>query len=39
MANRLPVEILNETNSVKLFNKWTYDDVEIKDISLQVQYF
>jgi small subunit ribosomal protein S5e len=30
----LPKEVLAEQGSVKLFNKWSYDDVEIRDISL-----
>jgi small subunit ribosomal protein S5e len=30
----LPKEISDEIGSIKLFNKWSYDDVEIKDISL-----
>lgn len=24
-----------EANSVKLFNKWSYDNVEVKDVALQ----
>ncbi|KAJ3085537.1 ribosomal protein S5 [Quaeritorhiza haematococci] len=31
----LPAEILAEPQAIKLFNKWSYDEVEIKDISLQ----
>lgn len=31
----LPSEVTKEIGSIKLFNKWTYDDVECKDISLQ----
>lgn len=34
LALQLPKEIIAESGSVKLFNKWTYDDVEVKDISL-----
>ena len=30
----LPKEILDQQGQVKLFNKWTYEDVEIRDISL-----
>uniref|UniRef100_A0A1D1ZA87 Small ribosomal subunit protein uS7c n=1 Tax=Anthurium amnicola TaxID=1678845 RepID=A0A1D1ZA87_9ARAE len=31
----LPAEIYNEASqSIRLFNKWNYDDVEVKDISL-----
>jgi small subunit ribosomal protein S5e len=30
----LPKEVAQEIGTVKLFNKWTYEDVEIKDISL-----
>jgi len=30
----LPKEVLAEAGSVKLFNKWSYEDVEIRDISL-----
>lgn len=30
----LPKEVSEEIGSIKLFNKWSYDDVEIKDISL-----
>lgn len=30
----LPKEVEAEIGSVKLFNKWTYEDVEIRDISL-----
>lgn len=30
----LPKDIVNEIGSVKLFNKWSYEDVEIRDISL-----
>ena len=31
----LPKEVTSEIGSIKLFNKWSYDDVEIRDISLQ----
>ncbi|KAG5363458.1 40S ribosomal protein [Yarrowia sp. B02] len=34
LALQLPKDIIAESGSVKLFNKWTYDDVEVKDISL-----
>ncbi|KAI4722765.1 40S ribosomal protein S5 [Aureobasidium sp. EXF-10727] len=30
----LPKDVAQEIGSVKLFNKWTYEDVEIRDISL-----
>jgi len=30
----LPKEITDEIGSIKLFNKWSYEDVEIRDISL-----
>lgn len=30
----LPKEVMAEQGSVKLFNKWSYEDVEIRDISL-----
>jgi small subunit ribosomal protein S5e len=30
----LPKEITEEIGSIKLFNKWSYEDVEIRDISL-----
>jgi small subunit ribosomal protein S5e len=30
----LPKDVTAEIGSIKLFNKWTYDDVEIRDISL-----
>ena len=30
----LPKEVTNEIGSTKLFNKWSYEDVEIRDISL-----
>lgn len=30
----LPKEVAEEVGSIKLFNKWSYEDVEIKDISL-----
>lgn len=30
----LPKEVADEAGGVKLFNKWSYDDVEIRDISL-----
>lgn len=32
--NILPKDVLEEAGSVKLFNKWSYEDVEIRDISL-----
>ena len=30
----LPKEVSSEIGSIKLFNKWSYEDVEIRDISL-----
>lgn len=30
----LPKDVVAEIGSIKLFNKWSYDDVEIRDISL-----
>jgi small subunit ribosomal protein S5e len=30
----LPQDIASEAGTVKLFNKWSYEDVEIRDISL-----
>jgi hypothetical protein len=30
------IEISGEATAIKLFGKWSYDDVEIKDISLTV---
>lgn len=30
----LPKEVATHDGQVRLFNKWTYDDVEIRDISL-----
>lgn len=30
----LPKDVSEEIGTIKLFNKWTYDDVEVKDISL-----
>ena len=30
----LPKEVVAEIGSIKLFNKWSYEDVEIRDISL-----
>lgn len=32
--NILPKEVTNEIGSIKLFNRWSYEDVEIRDISL-----
>jgi len=33
-AGNLPKEVAAEAGSIKLFNKWSYEDVEIRDISL-----
>jgi small subunit ribosomal protein S5e len=30
----LPKDITDEIGTIKLFNKWSYEDVEIRDISL-----
>jgi small subunit ribosomal protein S5e len=30
----LPKDVASEIGTVKLFNKWSYEDVEIRDISL-----
>jgi len=30
----LPKDVASEIGQTKLFNKWTYEDVEIRDISL-----
>jgi small subunit ribosomal protein S5e len=30
----LPKDAMAEQGTVKLFNKWSYEDVEIRDISL-----
>lgn len=30
----LPKDVVAEIGSIKLFNKWSYEDVEIRDISL-----
>lgn len=30
----LPKDVTSEIGSTKLFNKWSYEDVEIRDISL-----
>jgi len=32
--NVLPKDVISEVGHIKLFNKWSYDDVEIRDISL-----
>ncbi len=34
----LPKEVTAEIGSVKLFNKWSYEDVEIRDISLTYEF-
>jgi small subunit ribosomal protein S5e len=33
-SNILPKDVTAEIGSTKLFNKWSYEDVEIRDISL-----
>lgn len=30
----LPKDVTNEVGSIKLFSRWSYEDVEIRDISL-----
>ncbi len=30
----LPKDVTSEIGTVKLFNKWSYEDVEVRDISL-----
>jgi len=30
----LPKDVSSEVGTVKLFNKWSYEDVEVRDISL-----
>lgn len=30
----LPKDVVAEIGTTKLFNKWSYEDVEIRDISL-----
>ena len=30
----LPKDVTNEIGTIKLFNKWSYEDVEVRDISL-----
>ncbi len=30
----LPKDVLEEMGTIKLFNQWSYEDVEIRDISL-----
>lgn len=30
----LPKDVVKEIGTTKLFNKWSYDDVEVRDISL-----
>ena len=34
LPNLLPKEVTDEIGSIKLFNKWSYEDIEIRDISL-----
>jgi small subunit ribosomal protein S5e len=33
-SNVIPKEILEQAGTIKLFNKWSYEDIEIRDISL-----
>ncbi|KAI5302181.1 hypothetical protein KEM56_000943, partial [Ascosphaera pollenicola] len=30
----LPKDVASEIGQVKLFNKWSYDDIEVRDVSL-----
>ena len=30
----LPKDVMDEIGTIKLFNKWSYEDVEVRDISL-----
>lgn len=30
----LPKEVAAEMGNVKLFNKWSYEDIQVRDISL-----
>jgi len=30
----LPKDVTDELGSIKLFNKWSYEDIEIRDMSL-----
>ena len=30
----LPKDVTEEIGTIKLFNKWSYEDVEVRDISL-----
>lgn len=34
----LPKDVTAEIGSIKLFNKWSYEDVEIRDISLTYEF-
>jgi hypothetical protein len=34
----LPKDVTSEIGAIKLFNKWSYEDVEIRDISLTYVY-
>lgn len=34
LFTQLPKEVVANAGQIKLFNKWSYDDVEVKDISL-----
>jgi len=35
----LPKDVSSEIGSIKLFNKWSYEDVEIRDISLTYDHY
>lgn len=30
----LPKDVASEIGQIKLFNKWSYDDIEVRDVSL-----
>lgn len=34
VESALPKDVVSEIGSIKLFNKWSYVDCEVKDISL-----
>ena len=33
-TNVLPKDVIANIGSIRLFNRWSYEDVEIRDISL-----
>ena len=34
LATAIPLDVQEAQREVKLFNKWSYEDVEVKDVSL-----